>query len=172
MCTCDAGIGGNRAEIPIDPETVSEATTSARDQGSVVTSSSPVLGLGDVASLDVGTPDISSELFFVQESQGEGHRWLAALPPQRAPEGAPEGRRGPGTTTNQQRLAGRRHDGPAGGATGHRKTRAVEPRLSVRGPMGNSRNRSNFDPLRIGSATKRDCEQLFTVKTPGCAFPS
>ncbi len=32
--------------------------------------------------------------------------------------------------------------------------------------MGNSRNRSHFDPLRIGSATKRDGPQQFTVWTP------
>src|SRR5580658_9872027 len=31
---------------------------------------------------------------------------------------------------------------------------------------GKQLERSNFDPLRIGSTTKRDCPQQFTVWTP------
>jgi hypothetical protein len=104
VCTSGAGIGGNEVEILIGPETASEAKRSARDQGSVTTGSSPVPGLGDVASPDVGTPGISSEHLFVQGSQGVEVTagWLPLSP---SPHCAREEERGRGTKTGQKRRA-------------------------------------------------------------------
>jgi hypothetical protein len=61
--------GGNDVVLTAGPATATEVAALAKDQGSVA-SRTQVPGIGSVAYLDVGISGISSELFFLDGTEG------------------------------------------------------------------------------------------------------
>jgi hypothetical protein len=69
VCTYTSPSGGNGVELTEGPATAASIAALAKDQGSVA-SRTQVSGVGSVAYLDVGISGISSELFFLDGSDG------------------------------------------------------------------------------------------------------
>ena len=69
VCTYSSPSGGNGVELTEGPATPAAIASLAKVQGSVA-SRTQVSGIGSVAYLDVGISGISSELFFLDGSEG------------------------------------------------------------------------------------------------------